>query len=471
MIKKEIAMTYESAVKNLFNNLSEIADAELHALTVYRNGEKIFSGAAAPFSPYQKNHVYSLSKSFCSTAIGIACNMGILSLDEKIIDIFPEKCPKDISENLSKMTLLNVLSMNTGHAFCVMNKMMRSDDPVAAFLAAEVEFVPGTHFAYNTGATCLAGICLTKRTGLSVLEFLDLYLFRDMGIKGSMWLSHKGYSEGGVGFHVSSEDAAKLGLLYLSGGVYGGKRYLSEDYVKLAGSKISDNSGNGTPDWCAGYGLQFWRNSREGFRGDGAFGQLCLVFPEKNTVIGAIVEVGAMQPEIDCFYRFLDELEECDGHGDKKELEEFLNSFYPASSFDPEKCPLVGKAFALDENICGFGHIYFDKNEKGGIDISITSKKTFTSVIHLIPGRYTEGTLYGDYVKPTLTDLTATFDGNLDFAACAENDREKLSVTLRGTNCPHRVTYIFEQTEKGIAVSRRAKSNPGYALDFSGKEI
>ena len=464
-------MTYETAIKNLFINLSSAADAELHALTVYKNGEKIFSGAPSPYSPNQKNHVYSLSKSFCSTAVGIACNMGLLSLDEKIVDIFPEKCPENISENLSKMTLLNVLSMNTGHAGCVMKSMMRSEDPVAAFLANEVQFVPGTHFAYNTGATCLAGACVTKRTGLSVLEFLDLHLFRYIGIKGSMWLSHKGYSEGGVGFHVSSEDAAKLGLLYLSGGVYDGKRYLSEEYVRLASSAISDNSGNGTADWCSGYGLQFWRNSREGFRGDGAFGQLCLVFPERKIVIGAIAEVGALQPEIDCFYDFINELEECDCHGEKKELEEFLASFYSPASFDTEKCPLVGKAFSIDENPCLFGQIYFDKNEEGGIDISITSKKTYTSVIHLVPGIWTAGTLCGDYVKPTLTDLTATFDGNLDFAACAENDGGKLVVTLRGTNCPHRITYTFEQTENGIAISRKTKNNPGYAASFSGKEI
>lgn len=463
-------MTYEAAIKNLFKNLSQ-ADAELHALTVYKNGEKIYSGAPAPYSPFQKNHVYSLSKSFCSTAVGIACNMGLLSLDEKIIDIFPEKCPESISENLSKMTLLNVLSMNTGHAGCVMKRMMRADDPIAAFFSCDVEFVPGTHFAYNTGATCLAGACVTKRTGLSVLEFLNLHLFRHMGIKGSMWLSHKGYSEGGVGFHVSSEDAAKLGLLYLSGGIYNGKRYLSEDFVKLASSAISDNSGNGTPDWCSGYGLQFWRNSREGFRGDGAFGQLCLIFPERNTVISAIVEVGAMQPEIDCFYRFIDELEECDGHGNEKDLEDFLASFYPASYFDTDICPLVGKAYTFDENLCAFGQIYFDKNEKGGIDISITSKNTYTSVIHLVPGVWTSGTLYGDHVKPTLSDLTATFDCNLDFAACAENEGEKLVITLRATNCPHRITYTFEQNGEKIAINRKTKNNQGYAASFLGKEI
>ena len=463
-------MTYASAIIDLFKDFSSF-NSELHALTVYKNGEKLFSGAPTPYSPYQKNHVYSLSKSFCSTAVGIACTMGILSLDEKIVDIFPEKCPEVISENLSKMTLLNVLSMNTGHSGCVMKKMMRSSDPIAAFLSCDVEYLPGTHFAYNTGATCLAGACVTARTGLSVLEFLNLHLFRYMDIKGSLWLSYKGLSEGGVGFHVSSDDAAKLGLLYLSGGVYNGKRFLSEEYVKLAGSFISDNSSNGTPDWCSGYGLQFWRNSREGFRGDGAFGQLCMIFPEKNIVISAIAEVGEMQPEIDSVHNFAEKIHACNELGNEKELADFLDNFYTPSQFDAESFSLCGKAFAFDKNICGFNQIYFDKNNDGGIDISITTKNTYTSLIHLVPGAWTQGTLYGDHVKPTLTDLTSTFDANLDFSACAENDGENLAVTLRGTNCPHKVTYTFEKTESGIKISRSAFKNQSYACEFSGKEI
>ena len=463
-------MTYTNAVKKLFDGFLGFG-AELYALTVYKNGEKIISVAPAPYTVDQKKHVYSLSKSFCSTAVGIACDMGLLSLDEKIVDIFPDKCPEKISENLSKMTLLNVLSMNTGHAGCVMNQMMRSDDPVRAFLACDVEYLPGTHFAYNTGATCLAGACVTARSGLSVHDFLELHLYRHLGIKGTKWLSHKGLSEGGVGNYVSSEDAAKLGLLYINGGVYNGKRLLSEEYVKLASSAISDNSGNGTVDWCSGYGLQFWRCSRGGFRGDGAFGQLAMVLPHKNIVIGAIAEVGGMQPEMDIFYDFADEIENCTEKGDEKALADYLADFYAPDSFDAEKTALSGKGFAFDKNKYGFGHIYFDKNENGGIDVSITAKDTYTSVLSLVPGKWTYGRLYGNFVTPTLENLTATFDETAEFFACAKNDGEKLVVTLRGINCVHKMTYTFEYCNGSITVNRRTTHNAGYAATFTGKEI
>lgn len=462
-------MTYNTAVKNFINDLYQNG-CELHQLTVYKNGEKIFSDAPVPYSTCQKNHVFSLSKSFCSTAVGIACDKGLLSLDERIIDIFPDKCPENISENLSKMTLLNVLSMNTGHSACVMNAMMTAEDPVKAFLACNVEFAPGTHFAYNTGATCLAGACLTKRSGLSVLEFLEINLFRHMDIKGSKWLSHKGLSEGGVGFYTTSEDAAKLGMLYLNGGKWNGKQLISEKYVKLASSFISDNSGNGNPDWCAGYGLQFWMNAKGGFRGDGAYGQLCMVFPEKNIVIGLIGDAGAMQPEIDCVYRFVDELACANGCGE--DISEFLTDFYKPSDFCSDNFTLCGKAFELDENICSFSHVLFDKNEECGIDISIISGTDTVNLIKLVPGKWTKGILCGKEVKPTLAGLTATHDDALEFAASVNDiGSNSISVTLRGTNCPHNATYCFEASDGCLKITRTCLHKPDYTYEFCGKEI
>ena len=86
-------MTVTQAIIDLIENEKK-ADVEVHSLTVYRRGEKIISYAVAPYDLYSKKHVYSVSKSFTSTAIGIACDMGYLSLNERIVDIFPEKCPK-----------------------------------------------------------------------------------------------------------------------------------------------------------------------------------------------------------------------------------------------------------------------------------------------------------------------------------------------------------------------------------------
>ena len=463
------------AVINFFEKAGN-ADCEIHALTVYRGGKKIFSGAPAPYAPDYKNHVYSLSKSFCSTAVGIACDKGYLSLDEKIIDIFPEKCPQKISENLSKMTLKNVLSMNTGHAACIMSEMVKAKDPVLCFMNSNIEYEPGTHFAYNTGATFLASACVTKRTGMSVLDFLELNLFRHMDIETSEWNSHAGISEGGVGFHVSCEDAAKLGLLYLGKGIYNGRRLLSEEYVKLASSSISDNSGNGSPDWCAGYGLQFWQNARGGFRGDGAFGQLCMIFPEKDVVVAAIAECGNMQAEVDCVYDFLNELDSCGSFSEENDEKcgsaekEFYEKFYAPSEFSANDIAFAEKVYAFEQNICGFTLLRTEKSENG-LNIYFSVEGTRIYKITVVSGKWIYGTLGGNFVKPMLDGFTATHGGELKFAASARTDDGELFLTLRALNCPHRITYKFEADGDNIKITRDGNKNGGHAAVFTGKEI
>ena len=459
-------MNTASAVKKLFE-YHAAHKTDLHALTVYCGDKKIFSGAANPYTVQQKNHVYSLSKSFCSTAVGIACDMGYLSLDDKIVDIFPEKATCGISEKTAGMTLRHVLSMNTGHSGCVMTRVLATDDPVKAFLLLEPEYVPGTHFAYNTGATYIASCCVTQKTGLTVLEFLERNLFCHMDIKDSAWFSAKGYSEGGVGFNVCCEDAAKLGLLYLNGGIWNGKRLLSQQYTEEAHSYISDNSTNGNPDWCAGYGLQFWRNYRGGYRGDGAFGQVCIVYPEKNLVIAAIAECGDMQSEMDGFFDFINDLDP-DPTPVSGELDTFLEGFYPAGKFNAP-AELIGKEFLIDENRSGFKYLRFDKTPDG-LDIIISTAEHINTV-KLCSGRWICGTMHGERVKPTLDDLTPNHSRPLEYFACATADGGKLSVSLRATNCPHNVVYTFEANGNGIEINRRAGFCNGYHEKFTGKEL
>jgi hypothetical protein len=128
---------------------------EIHTLQIFHNDSMVVRIAPAPYSPTDKREIYSLSKSFCSTAIGFLCDEGKLSLDDRIVDLFPDKLPETVSENLAKMRVKHVLSMNTGHPSCVMYHMVRSDDAARAFLAQEVVYEPGEvkAVAYNADGT------------------------------------------------------------------------------------------------------------------------------------------------------------------------------------------------------------------------------------------------------------------------------------------------------------------------------
>ena len=112
---------------------------------------------------------------------------------------------------------------------------------------------------------------------------------------------------GGVGQHTNIDALISLGSLLLNEGKYNGKQLIDANYIKLATSKLVDNSHNGTPDWTSGYGLHLWR-SVDGFRADGAFGQLSLVIPEKNMVFAVQARVHNMQKEIDLIRELIENL-------------------------------------------------------------------------------------------------------------------------------------------------------------------
>ena len=107
-----------------------------------------------------------------------------------------------------------------------------------------------------------------------------------MGIKHPQWSDNfQGISLGGYGLRLRTEDIAKVGQLYLQKGRWGKKIILEEDWVDMATSKQVSNGSNPESDWNQGYGFQFWRCKFDCYRGDGAFGQFCVVMPKLNVVI------------------------------------------------------------------------------------------------------------------------------------------------------------------------------------------
>jgi len=147
---------------------------------------------------------------------------------------------------------------------------------------------------------------VTKATGQTVLDYLKPRLFDPLGIERSQWgKTAEGYTLGGYGLHVRTEDIAKFGLLYLQKGKWNGKQLLPEKWVEAATAKQVENdkapSGR-NPDWRQGYGFQFWRCQHNAYRGDGRDGQICLVLPEQDAVIAITAQTGQMQAELDLIW-------------------------------------------------------------------------------------------------------------------------------------------------------------------------
>ncbi|MCK4991811.1 MAG: serine hydrolase, partial [Bacteroidales bacterium] len=266
--------------------LEEAQPDALHSVMIRRHGKIVSQGWWAPYAPETPHLLWSLSKSFTSTAIGIAQDQGLLSINDQVISFFPEDTPEEPSDNLKAMRISDLLRMNTGQAVEPSFRNMQSDNWVLAFLAHKVDYKPGTHFKYNSMATYMCSAILQKVTGMTMLDYLTPRLFEPLGIQKPTWETDPmGINVGGWGLSVTTEAISKLGQLYLQKGMWEGKQLLSEAWVEAASSNQTSNGSNPESDWDQGYGYQFWQCRHNAYRGDGAFGQYCLVMPEQDAVI------------------------------------------------------------------------------------------------------------------------------------------------------------------------------------------
>lgn len=291
----------------------------MDSLMVLRDGKAIAECWRAPNSPDAPHAMYSLSKSFMSTAIGFAVQEGKLSVDQKVVDIFPDDLPAEPSENLKKMTLADLLSMSCGHetevslpdlvkATRALEKQRAPGAPTwtRAFLAHPTPREPGTHFCYNTPGTYMLSAALQKTVGETTRDYLVPRLFEPLHIETPYWEnSPEGVSKGGTGLYLRTEDIAKFGQLYLQRGRWNDKQILSADWVDLATSYKVSNGSNPDSDWAQGYCFQFWRCRKNIYRGDGAYVQFCVVMPDQNVVVAMTSDGNDYQGQLNALYDIL----------------------------------------------------------------------------------------------------------------------------------------------------------------------
>lgn len=269
----------------------------MHSFMLVRHGQVVAEAWWLPQTPETSHILNSLSKSFTSTAVGLAITEGKLSLDDEVLKFFPEDAPKEPSNNLKAMRVRDLLIMSAGHEVEV--KLTPEDNWVQKFLAHPVPHKPGAHFQYNTPGTYMLSAIVQKVTGETVLDYLRPRLFEPLGIENPEWkTSPQGISLGGYGLYIRTEDIAKFGQLYLQKGKWNGKQLIPEAWVALATSKQTSNGSSPNSDWDQGYGYQFWRCRHGAYRGDGAGGQYCVVFPELDAVVAITAQTNDMQGQL-----------------------------------------------------------------------------------------------------------------------------------------------------------------------------
>ncbi|MGB0113434.1 MAG: serine hydrolase, partial [Ilumatobacteraceae bacterium] len=288
---------------------------EPHGLIIQRHGTRIAEGYWAPHTGDRSRLVYSLSKSFTGTALGLQIGEGRLSLDDLVSDHLPELFDDATADSARTLRIRHISSMSTGHDHETLLEAFVNDptDAVRGFLAIPSDAEPGTLFMYNQPPVLALARILQRLAGESLVDYLRPRVLDPLGIGDFRWQhASDGMDLGFSGVYTNLDAVARLGQLYLDDGVWDGTRLLPEGFVSAASSVQIANPERAEPDWSKGYGFQLWMSSH-GYRGDGAFGQYMLVLPEHDAVIAMFSCIETMQIILDLVWEHL--LPAMDGPG------------------------------------------------------------------------------------------------------------------------------------------------------------
>ena len=306
-----------------------------HNIMIVKDGKVVIEDTFDPEWPAERpQHVFSASKTLTALAVGLAVDDGLMTVEDKVTDYFPDKLPEEVSDNLKALKVKDLLTMQCGHAtdptwdtmaaYDTLNMelpLKPGADLAAAFFNHPFVFAPGTFFCYNSLCTYMASAIVQKVTGKTIRDYLDERVFKYLGIQTPEWdMDEDGVCCGGWGLHLRMEDMAKIGQLMLQKGLWGDRQLISAEWIDEQTRKHIDNYPNGLTreqidqppfypiernDWVAGYGYQTWRNTVGGYRADGAWGQMIIVLPEKNAVIAARANLVNHQVEEWAFWDFI----------------------------------------------------------------------------------------------------------------------------------------------------------------------
>ena len=206
---------------------------EFHSLMILRHGHVVAEGWWAPYSSEHRQQLYSLSKSFTGTAIGLAQSEGLLSVDDPVIKFFPEYLPAEISDNLAALKVRHLLSMSVGHgkdSILILEASAAGVPWEKTFLSLPVVFKPGSQFMYNSGASFMLSAIIKKVTGKTAHAYLRPRLYDPLDIKNTTWGENwEGINMGASHLRMPTEDLAKFGQLYLQKGAWNGKQVISPE--------------------------------------------------------------------------------------------------------------------------------------------------------------------------------------------------------------------------------------------------
>lgn len=309
-LPEEVALAPEQ-LERLQRDIESDKLNNIHCLILLKDDKLIYEKYFGETGRDELHYTASLTKSFASALLGIAIGKGYFGgdinsvLDRPVSELFPEYEDIISADPLKKgLKLKHILSMSAGfewdeHTYpytdgrndC--NRINHSSDPMKFLFERPLRGEPGTEFYYNGGLSLSISWLIEKYAGMSVDKFAEKYLFNALVIKEYRWENVAGGlidTDGGL--HLSAMDQAKLGYLFLNGGVWDDKQVVPEEWVRESTEmRIHNIEG---PD----YGFQWWGGefhslnfSCKSYLASGHGGQIIMVVPEHSLVVVVNQEV------------------------------------------------------------------------------------------------------------------------------------------------------------------------------------
>jgi len=261
------------------------------SVMVIRHGYVVSDAYFPPFDEGEIHIIYSCTKSVVSTLIGIAIDEGYIDsdLDQRMLDLFPERTAANPSDWKSEMTLRDLLMMSAGfdardsylYDWGGLDTLHSTDDVIQYMLDLEMAFEPGSQFEYTNGVSHLLSCIITEATGMSALEFAEEQLFEPLGITGAEWTEDsQGHNWGYSSLYITPHDMAKIGYLFLQEGEWDGEQVVPESWVEEA---TTEQIYAGT--LLDGYGYQWWTSNNGYYSAIGYKGQFIHVVPDLDLIM------------------------------------------------------------------------------------------------------------------------------------------------------------------------------------------
>ena len=366
-----------------FISCLEKREMHMHSVLMMRGDNIIYEGYWAPFHKDYNHRMYSVTKSFVSVAIGLCVEDGLISLDDKIVDLFPEKIDTKINEHLKKQTVREMLTMTTTCCPCAWFSEDDLDRTHLYFAKEGYRRPSGTIWEYDSAGSQVLSSLVEKVTGKRLFDYLNERIFTHLGtFKNAKILeTPNGDSWGDSAMICTTRDLASFARFVMNYGKHEGKQLMNEEYLRAATAKQVDNRWDiHMHVFHHGYGYQIWMGPEDSFAFVGMGDQLAVCIPKYDFIFCCTADNQGNESArdyiiyqlFDCVIEEMSNTQIEEDPSEQEKLAELTNSLKlftaKGKSDSPWREKINGKAYICPPNEMDLTEFTFKfEGESGGV--------------------------------------------------------------------------------------------------------